>query len=90
MKYISSLLLVSLPPLPYCRNQKKYIYANNCNVPGNVPERWHAGTEQLMALLANSLILQDSTAVCKLPFGNYLWKVLTPERCPGIAGEKTS
>ena len=72
MKYISSPLLVSSPSLSYHRSQKKYIYANNCNVLGNAPEYWHAGIEQFMALLAKSLILQDSTAVHKLPFGNDL------------------
>ena len=72
MKYISSPLLVSIPSLPYHRSQKKYIYANNCNGPGKVPEYRHAGMEQLMALLANPLILQDRIAVRKLLFGNDL------------------
>lgn len=66
------------------------IYANNCNVPGNVPEYWQAGMEQLMVQSANSLIPQDSIAMYKMTFGNDILKVSTPEWCLGIAGERTS
>lgn len=71
-------------------SQKNNIYANNCNMPANASEYWHTGMAQFMALLANSLIVQDSTALCKQPFGNNLWKVSTPEWCSGIDGERMS